>query len=64
MTTRTVHPRLVAPEFGTIHRMEHRENLAPGLLVHLRIKDDKGQLWSKHVFYDSKQHAEGKKVKL
>jgi hypothetical protein len=64
MTTRTVHPRLVPPETGTIHKLEHRESLEPGLLVHLRIKDDKGQLWSKHVFYDSKKHEVGKKVKL
>ena len=62
--TRTVHPRLVAPEYGTIHKLEHRESLAPGLLVHLRVKDDKGQLWSKHVEYDARKHVEGKRVKL
>jgi hypothetical protein len=64
MTTRTVHPRLVAPETGTIHRMIHKENLVPGLLVGLHVKDDKGQLWSKHVEYDARKHVEGKKVKL
>jgi hypothetical protein len=44
--------------------MIHKENLVPGLLVGLHVKDDKGQLWSKHVEYDARKHVEGKKVKL